>query len=255
VNCDELKNLLHGYLDQELDLVRSLEIEHHLQECAHCAEAWQQHLRLRQLLCQPALYHRAAPDLRQRILSSLSQPHAGPATQPARHRRPRFPTAALGMAASLAFVALLTWTIARHSSADGEDVLVRDVVTAHVRSQLLDRPPDVASADTHTVKPWFQGKVDFAPPVRDLAEQGYPLSGGRLDYLDNRNVAALVYQRRKHVINLFLWPAPDRGDTALHTLTRQGYQLLHWTQGGFTYWAISDLNERELRAFAELIQR
>jgi anti-sigma factor RsiW len=112
---------------------------------------------------------------------------------------------------------------------------------------------DVKSSDQHTVKPWFHGKVDFAPAVHDFTEEGFPLAGGRLDYLDDRSAAALIYHRRKHVINLFIWPSPASGNEGPHALTRQGYHMLHWSRGGMTYWAVSDLNAAELRTFADLV--
>jgi anti-sigma factor RsiW len=129
------------------------------------------------------------------------------------------------------------------------------VVASHIRSLMLNHLSDVASTDQHTVKPWFDGKLDFSPVVEDFASKGYPLVGGRLDYLNKQPVAALVYQRAKHIINLFSWP-DDRPDLkeALQTATLQGYHLIHWVQGGSNYWAVSDLNESELTAFVQLLE-
>jgi anti-sigma factor RsiW len=113
---------------------------------------------------------------------------------------------------------------------------------------------DVLSSDQHTVKPWFDGKVDFAPPVKDFASQDFRLYGGRLEYLNNRPVATLIYQRRLHYINLFIWPAGQAGSTGEVAIQRQGYNLIHWSNSGMNFWAISDLNGVELREFAFLVQ-
>jgi anti-sigma factor RsiW len=130
---------------------------------------------------------------------------------------------------------------------DSTAMLERDVVTAHVRSLLQESQTQVASSETHTVKPWFAGRLDFAPGVKDLANEGFPLAGARLDYIGERRVAALVYRRRLHVVNVFVWPAADAADSAPRELVYRGYNLLSWSKGGIAYWAISDLNMGELR--------
>ena len=136
-----------------------------------------------------------------------------------------------------------------------EDLIAQEVISNHVRSLMeTHHPVDVPSSDQHTVKPWFNGKLDFSPPVENPADQGFPLVGGRLDYLGGRSVAALVYQRHQHYINLFIWPSNDAREKAEESMKRQGYNLFHWEKSGMEYWAISDLNEAELRQFAEIIQ-
>lgn len=250
MNCEEIHDLLHGYVDGELDLVRSLEIERHLQQCAACSGAVQRHLALRTALNGAALYQRPPAQLGERIRSSLRQANGRRPTLLSRSRRP------LALAASLAVVALVAWGVLRLlSPAAAEDRLVQEVVADHIRSLLPGHLLNVESSDQHTVKPWFQGRVDFSPPVKDLTDQGFPLLGGRLEYLDNRNVAALVYKRHQHIINLFIWPAPADGDGVTRVMTRQTYHLIHWTKAGLTYWVVSDLNEMELRDFVRLIQQ
>jgi anti-sigma factor RsiW len=133
------------------------------------------------------------------------------------------------------------------------NTIADQVIGNHVRSLLATHLVDVASSDQHTVKPWFDGKIDFAPAVRDLASDGFPLAGGRLDYLDGKTVVALVYQRNKHPINLFISPASGNRDTAPALITRRGYSLFHWTRGEMEYWAVSDLNQTELRQFSDLV--
>jgi anti-sigma factor RsiW len=162
----------------------------------------------------------------------------------------------LALAASLAFFMVAGWGLARLLLVGSDDAfLTQELLASHVRSQMLPSHRfDVASSDPHTVKPWFDGKLDFAPPVKDLVGQGFPLVGGRLDYLHNRPVAALVYQRRKHSINVFIWPSSTGEETAAPKASLQGFHMIRWIRSGMTFWAVSDLNEEELREFVRLLQ-
>jgi anti-sigma factor RsiW len=162
----------------------------------------------------------------------------------------------MGVAASLTLVFVLGWQIAGlQSRSSAEDLLVREVLSSHVRSLLVaSHQTDVASSDQHTVKPWFQGHLDFSPPVKDLSKDDFLLIGGRLDYLGDHPVAALVYKRREHFINLFIWPSSSGSAAGPAAVTRQGYHLIHWTDAGLTNWAVSDLNEKELEEFVNLIR-
>jgi anti-sigma factor RsiW len=251
VNCEEIADLLHPFADSELDPVRSLAVERHLQACPACAAALNDLQALRGALAEPALYHRAPVALRERVRAALR-----PAGRARAAARP-FPWRPLAVAASLAFVATLTWAMLRELSVPSADELVaQQVVASHVRALMMPgRDVDKASSKQHKLKPWFNGRVPFAPPVRDLTDADFKLVGGRLDYLDRQKVAALVYKRRDHVIDLFVWPAADRTARPPRALTLQGHHVIHWSDGDLTYWAASDLNEAELRQFVELIRR
>jgi anti-sigma factor RsiW len=249
LQCADIQILLHAYADGELDLVRSLEVEQHLQSCPTCAAALRSQQTLRAALGDPALYHRTPVQLRERIRTSLR-----PADKPRRARR-AFDWWLLATAASLVLVALLGWGALRLWSVPGaEDLLAQEVVASHARFLVLDVPLGVESSDKHEVKPWLTKRVGFSPTVIDLGGQDFPLLGGRVDYLDNHLAANLVYKRHKHIINLFEWPAPDQATRAPQTLSRQTYHLIHWVEGGLTYWAVSDLNEEELQEFVRLIR-
>ena len=259
MSCPQNETLIHGYVDGELDLLNALRLEAHLKECPSCALAYENHKALSRTLKSGPFYFRAAGDLGQRIRTALveSNPAASRPIASARKatwlRLSRPSWALLGVAASLALVALVALRFVpwpQHPSPD--ELLAQDVLASHVRSLMANHLTDVPSSDQHTVKPWFDGKLDFAPPVEDLSAQGFTLVGGRLDYLADRPVAALVYQRRNHFINLFIWPSTER--SAQKAVLRQGYDLIHWTHSGMTYWAASDLNYRELGEFVRLVQ-
>jgi anti-sigma factor RsiW len=247
VTCDEIRNLLSPFADGELDLVRSVAIEEHLNDCADCATALERMHNLSAALHDPALYFQPPVNLSDRIHADLRR-----AEEPRRRRLWRSPLAATA-AAILLFVA--GWAALKAISASGaDDLIARDVVASHVRSLMLDAHRlDVASSDRHQVKPWFIGKLDFAPEVRDLSQEGFPLAGGRLDYLGDHGVAALVYEHAKHAINVFIWRTtqPDR---APQTLERQGYHLIHWINKGQAVWIVSDVNAQELEKFARLLR-
>lgn len=250
MNCKEAQSLLSAYLDSELDLVHSLDIERHLKTCSACDRCYQNLKTLRAGLQSEALSYQPSPAFQKRLQASL---RAAARTE----TTPRVPAwrwvAASAAAAVLLFLA---WHMGRITltTATGND-LVNEVVSDHVRSLMVNHLADVPSTDRHTVKPWFNGKLDYTPPVEDLAAQGFPLTGGRLDYLNGRPVAALIYHRQKHPINLFVWPASQPTDTGLETATRNGYHLIHWVRGGMNYWAISDLNAAELQEFAQDLRK
>jgi anti-sigma factor RsiW len=259
VGCQENGTLIHGYLDGELDLVNALRVEDHLRECATCAQTYGGLQTLRSAVRGGGLYFQPAGDLAERLHSAL-QKAAGagrpvPASMREAARRPRLWSwqAVAGLAACFAIGAVVVLRFAPGSSRSSQgEIVAQEVLASHVRSLMASHLTDVPSSDQHTVKPWFNGKLDFSPPVRDLSAQGFPLVGGRLDYLEGRPVAALVYQRRRHFINLFVWPSPV--DSGKQVVMQQGYNMHHWAESGMTYWAVSDLNDGELEEFVQLIQ-
>jgi anti-sigma factor RsiW len=246
-----MQHLVHGYVDGEVDLVRTLEIEQHLRECPACSVAVASHQALRTRLNGAGLYHQAPPRLRERIQSSLRQADR---SRPAARA---WPWGALAVAASVAFIALIAWWLVHAlSMPSADDLRGQEVVAAHARSLMIGPLVEVRSTNKHKIKPWFNDKVDVSPPVENFENEGFPLVGARLDYpLDNRKAAVLVYKRRDHFINVFIWRAETETDQELRTMTRQGYHLIHWTHNGLAVWVISDLNEEELRQFVRLLQR
>ncbi|HXS01911.1 MAG TPA: anti-sigma factor [Pyrinomonadaceae bacterium] len=273
VTCEEVQELIHGFIDGELGLVPTLEIEDHLGECETCRSEHQGQLNLRTLVREGARYFNA-PELTARTVGAalrgrprLSTPDSGIDSfefceHDSNRGRPRraAPTVrsqilAIAAMVILALSGVLSYSIfSARSQSHNDDLLAQEVVSSHVRSMMLNHLVDVPSSDQHTVKPWFNGKLDFAPEVKDLVDQGFPLVGGRLDYIDNRTVAALVYQRRKHSINLFIWPS-TRSDQAEQQFSNHGYNIIHWTRSGASYWAVSDVNSADLGEFARLVSR
>ena len=265
MNCEEAIKLMDGYLDGELDPITNQAIEQHLSECRNCDQAYKTHGSLIRAIGNATPYFKAPAALRERIQSSLRQEIAKePVRNVVEDFPPLFPTGQrrtvpsvipwnwLALAAAIIFAAIITFNLMPRLQRPGSDqFLATQLIASHARSLMANHLTDVASSDQHTVKPWLDAKLDFAPPVVDLSSEGFPLIGGRLDYLDNRAVAALVYERRKHFINLFVWPAASEAAKAPKTITRQGYQLLHWADSDFNYWAVSDVNPNDLQTFKQ----
>ena len=250
MDCQRILSLMDGYLDGELDRTTQLAVEQHLANCPACHAACEKQRVLSVALRAQARYHRARPAVATGIRAALDKIDAASGTN--LRQIPNW----LSLAASIAIAAFVgSGTTYWLTGSSQEELLTQEVIASHVRAQMVaGRLTDISSSDSHTVKPWFNGKLDFAPPVLDLTTQGFPLVGGRLDYLTNRPVAALVYRHRQHLIHLFVWPAVDRPNSALHSLTRQGYQVIVWSDAAMHYWAISDLNAEALKSFSNLIR-
>ena len=246
--CDDARLLLHAYLDDELDAAQSVAIVRHMQSCPGCAANYADYTRLREGIVRASLYRPAPEALRkqwsaQRQTAPVAAPQAG-------KRRPALALAA-GFAAALIVTAPL-WLYLHHRAGDANP-WAGEAISSHIRSMQPQHLMDVVSTDQHTVKPWFAGKLDFSPRVKDLAHEGFPLVGGRLDALDGRSVAALIYRRRLHVINLYQWPV-SATDARQEATQWNGYTAIQWTAGDMHYVAVSDVGESELRQFALAFQ-
>jgi anti-sigma factor RsiW len=240
---------LDAYLDDALAAADVRELEAHLAQCPECARFRDGRLELRAAIRAQVPTFEAPAALRDRVRAAVGA--AGGVARARRRFAVRGVWRPLAVAASLAVVALGSWRLALQRAAG--ETLADDVLTSHIRSLMPGHLTDVPSSDQHTVKPWFNGRLDFSPPVYDFSGRGYRLLGGRLDYVDGRSVAALVYGRRQHVINVFLWPVARRPAAGPASRTHQGYHLLHWTTGDYTYWVVSDLGLSELGDFAGLL--
>jgi anti-sigma factor RsiW len=244
MDCKSTQTLMAGYLDHELDPVRSLEVEDHLRLCSSCSQSHKTDQLLRDGLRNPSVYFKAPGDLHSRIRRSVRD--AGRV----RSISGRLVWSWVRIAAPVAAAAIVILALVPFlHGPSNQEILAQEVLSSHIRSLMPQHLTDVASSEQHTVKPWFNGRLDFSPAVVDLAREGFPLVGGRIDYVNNRPVAALVYGRRKHLINVFVWPSASAPDTGTKTITHQGYNLFYWTRAGMTYWAVSDLNKTELQEF------
>lgn len=248
MNCDESLLLLDAYIDGELDLVRHVELEAHLKACPTCLRRAEGSGARRARIHESLPRFVASQQLKERIRSSLRAE-----AQTAASQEPiRFPSAwrywnIAGLAASLT-VALLTgysWGSHRvHSNS-----VATEAIAEHMRSLQAGHLMDVVSTDRHTVKPWFAGKLDFSPPVVDLTDIGFPLVGGRLDQIDNRTAAALIFRRKLHAINVFVWPSGESVPPP-HNTSESGFNAQGWTHGGLNFLAVSEIPAADLEQFA-----
>jgi len=253
MNCNECEVMLHALIDGELDAGHARDVEFHAATCPACGEKLKAFRAMRDAMAAADLKEKAPASLRNRIEAALPEPSAqiiAPRQFFQPSRRTFFGGFAVGTALSAAMAAGLVLTV---FSNDQNQQIADEVVSAHIRSLQAGHLMDVETSDQHTVKPWFNGKVDVAPPVIDLTAQGFTLLGGRLDYIDGEPVASVVYQRRKHVINLFVAQRLGAKHASAITATIQGYNVRHWSEEGLDFWAVSDLAGDELNEFVQKI--
>lgn len=253
MSCELSKAVLHGYLDNELDAARASEFERHLEGCRECAAALGSSEAVRASLQGSGLYERAPLALRERVRVGLKTATKNGAPKQAAQPAWRW----LAVAASILIVGTMFWFSMPSliKPTPTTNLTAVEMIDAHVRSLQAGHLTDIVSTDQHTVKPWFDGKLDFIPPVRDYSEEGFTLVGGRLDALTGRSVAALVYTRRKHYINVFVWPTQD-ADTPIHPPgSRQGYNWVHWRHKGMEFCVVSDTSTSDLHELAQLINQ
>jgi anti-sigma factor RsiW len=249
MDCTDARSRLNAYLDRELDLENALAVERHVASCASCRAQLEQATALQAGLRGNLHYYRAPSGLAERI-----RHQAGIAPR----RNWRWPSMRqwLPTGVAVAATALLSWTAAlQYASVSGDERIAEQVVAGHARSIVTEHLIDVASSDRHTVKPWLSAKLDFSPGVVDLANAGFPLAGGRVDYIANRAVATLVYRARQHVIDLFIWPQDKPVDAPPRESSSKGYNVVRWSDGGMAYWAVSDVSAADLQSFADAYTR
>jgi len=248
MNCAESHLFLHAHADGELDVAKSLELERHLKTCSACAVENRSVRSLSVALRQSSLRY-AAPDSLRREVRRMTRASGN-------ETRPRlFQSVRLWKSLAFGATAIALLAIVLRPAISVQDQMLNEAVASHVRSLMAEHLTDVASSDQHTVKPWFNGKLDFAPDVKDFVAEGFPLVGGRLDYLNGRPVAALVYRRNKHFINVFVWPAGHTGSGSAAIKNRRGYSVINREATGSHYCLVSDLNAMELAELANLFER
>jgi anti-sigma factor RsiW len=251
--CLEWSVMLHGFIDDELDSVHTAQFESHLATCPDCTAELERLQTMRRLMRQDGVKWPMPSAVRSTLLDAIAEEgrsradarQGARAQQTWRARGLRYVKEwsfipSLGVLAASAFL----FVNAPSSSLPIQD----EVLASHIRSLLANHLTDVLTSDQHTVKPWFDGKIDFSPPVVDLAPQGFPLVGGRVDYIDGKVVAALIYKRRAHIINVFVWPDKPEAETSD---THEGYNVVKWSGGGLVFWAVSDVAPSDLVAFRD----
>jgi anti-sigma factor RsiW len=253
MQCTQTRDLTGAYADGELDLAAGADVARHLEECPRCAALYSQTLRVSRAAHDPELRYQAPDELKRRVLAAVAgtqRPGVG------RMNRQIGPVNRWwwAVAAAIALAAGTAYLVIEANRSSTNDAIAGEVVSSHVRSLLASHMLDVVSSDRHTVKPWFAGKLDYSLEVPDLGREGFELAGGRLDYVGKRPTAALIYRRREHVINVFVWPHNSGPPADGRARSLQGYNVINWTDGKMDAWAVSDLNEPELQDFTRRLR-
>ncbi|HJS98708.1 MAG TPA: anti-sigma factor [Terriglobales bacterium] len=251
MTCEFSSITVHGYLDGELDAIRSTEFERHLENCAECQALLQKVESLRARLQESKLYEYASPQLQVQVRKQLGLPNGATRVPAILSSRKFLAPAIAALAAVAAFLIVFFLMPQRTQTAQ----VTAELVDAHVRSLQPGHLTDVQSTDQHTVKPWFDGRLDFIPPVADYSSEGFPLLGGRLDVVDGHTVAGVVYGRRKHIINLFAWPARSQKGFSDASGSRQGYNWIMWRSEDMQLCLVSDVSTADLRELKNLVNR
>jgi anti-sigma factor (TIGR02949 family) len=245
MGCADKAPLVALALDGELGPADVAELDRHLAECSACAVEYAQLKALRQSLRAALPRPEAPPELRRRILAAIPDP------RPVRRfRRIGWPTVLAAALGSAVAASLATFLLVHPTE---EDRMTQEIVSSHVRSLVSGHLTDLAASDPGEVEPWFNGRLDMAPPVRDLSAEGFQLAGARVDYLDRNRTAALVYRRGAHVFSLYVLDTPKQPEGDSDAVLRQGYAVCHWTKNGLTFWAVADVDPEQLEAFEDLV--
>lgn len=250
MECDRAAALLPRFVDDDLGPLARLRMNRHIAHCAECGAKLEELRAMKAAIRTNLPYHRAPPGLAARIGASLPR-EMPPAPSRPWFRMPAFSMAGTGFAGALAGIALTVLVLGGQT--DGQGGVMQDVIGGHIRSLQADHLTDVLTSDQHTVKPWLSARLDVSPQVIELKDQGFPLVGGRMDYVDGHPAAVVVYRHAKHVINLFAWASPGKVDVAFHDASRQGFNIVTWRHDGITYYAVSDVEADQLSEFAHLV--
>jgi anti-sigma factor RsiW len=250
MECDRATGLLSPMVDSALGPFTRWRVRRHVAGCTDCADKLEELRAMQSAIRTKLTFHRAPPGLAARIGAALPR-EVAPAPSRPWFRVPAFSFGSTGLAGALAGVALTLLLVSGNNSAQRE--IMQDVIGSHIRSLQADHLTDVLTSDQHTVKPWLSARLDVSPPVKELKDQGFPLVGGREDYVDGHPTAVVVYRRDKHMINLFAWASPGRSNEAFRDESRQGFNIVTWRRGGITYYAVSDVEADQLEEFAKLV--